>query len=266
MAPSPKPTCFPAGISTDQPYGPLAQYGAPHPFLYHTFADDFDFSIPEGAYTKTVTSSGSIALAANDGGTAFYTTNTSTPLATDIASLQLTTASFSLTAGKKLFFLARFQCSDMINAAWNIGLIQTTTTPMTVTDGIWFNKATGSNANLTFNAAVSSTIYTVTVPTANYTLANSTYIDLAFFVDRNQVLNGYVGYPLAGYLPQSGSVGVVPPQSSPAASLTIAGGVYSTVNNWIATTATLNPTVVLQSGTASSKTGLLDFLMVAKER
>lgn len=252
--PSQSPVRYPSGVSTDPPHGPLANLGLPNPFMYHLWEDDFD--IISAGYTQTKTGNGTIASAAGDGGQALFTTNSSTPAITDICSIQLPAAGFSLTAGKKLFFLARLQLADAVNAAFNVGLIQTTTTPFTVTDGIWFNKATGSAANLKLNHAKASALTQLVIPTGAYALANATAIDLAFAMDRAGNIAAYVGSQLVGWLPQS---------ERPAGQ--VAGPV-----GWLSPGPTnlalvnLNPTAAVQSGTASSKTMTLDFLLAAKER
>ena len=254
-AASQAPTRLTAGLTTDAPWQPLAQYGLRNPFFYHEVEDDFDSSIASSIWTQTHTGNGSIAHAAGDGGTILFTTNSAAPATTDIAAIQLPAAGFTIAAPKKLFFLARLQVSDVANAAFLAGLIQTTTTPFTVTDGIYFYKASGSASNLVLNYAVGGTITSLTIPVAAYTLANNTYVDLAFTTDRLGNLYAYIGSQLVGFIPQSGSGTLTPPRG-PAAS----------VATPTLTTATLNPTLAIQSGTASSKTMTADFIMASKER
>jgi hypothetical protein len=250
--PSQVPVRFPNGLSTDYPYGPLANFGQPHPFDYHYFADDFD--ILHGTYTQTKTGNGTIANTAVDGGRILFTTNSSTPLTTDIASLQLPAAGFKYAAGKKFHFMARIQVSDAVNAAFLAGMIQTTATPFTVTDGIYFSKATGSAANITLNCVSGSVnVGQLVIPTTAYTLANNTDIDLAFSIDRNGVVYAYVGSDLI----------VQPPNNSPAGQVR---GPVGSVTPSSFTAALLNMTLALQSGTATSKTMQADFVLTSKER
>lgn len=247
--PSQTPVRFTSGVSTDFPYQPLANYGQHNPFFYHTWQDDFDAL--SASYTATKTGVGTIASAAGDGGSMLFTT---AALAADLASLQLPSAGFSYTAGKKMFFLTRLQVSDAVNAAFNVGLIQTTATPFTVTDGIYLNKATGSASNLAINSMVGSVLTTVAIPTAAYTLANATNIDLGFYVDRNGNIMAFVGAQLVGFIAQSGST------------TNLARGPAATNTPATITGANLNLTVAVQSGSASAKTMSVDFVMVAKER
>lgn len=252
--PSQSPVRYPSGVSFDNKWGPLADFGHPHPFSYHIWKDDFDILAAE--YTATKTGNGTIAVAAGDGGNLLFTTNSSTPSGTDICSIQLPSASFARPAasvGKKIFFLARLQVASALNAAFNVGLIQTTTTPFTVTDGVYFFKATGSAANLKLRATIGSVNTDLTIPTLAYTLANNTSIDLAFAIDRNGTIYAYVGSQLVGWLPAS---------SQPT------GQVRGPIGNMVPaiTTANLNPTIAVQSGAAASTTMQVDFAMAAKER
>lgn len=269
-APSPPPSRFPSGLSLDQSFQPLYDMGLPNPLFYHLLYDDFDQEINEtGAYTKTTSGNGTIALTAGDGGLALFTTNTGTPLAADIAAIQLPVAGFSLTAGKKSFFLTRLQISDAVNEAFNVGWIQTTATPFTVTDGIYFNKATGSAANLQVTTTVGSTPTTIVIPTSAYTLANNTFIDLGLYVNKTQDILVFVGGQLVGWIPQSGTGAVntagvtLVPNLGPAAALRQGAPGTGTV---ALTAVNLNPTLAFQSGTASSKTAIVDFWLSAKER
>lgn len=254
--PSQVPVRYPNGVSTDPPYGPLANYGLPNPFFYHFFEDDFD-SLVSNYYTQTKTGNGTIAHAAGDGGTILFTTNSSTPAATDVCSIQLPAASFSVTLGKKMFGLARFQTNDATNPEITFGLIQTTATPFTVVDGIYINKPAGAANTLALKHAKASTITTSAFPTSAYSLAANTNIDVGFYLDRNGILYGFVGSQLVGWLPQS---------ERPAGQVAGPAVAMTTLNAGNITTANLNLTLAIRSGTTASKTMTADFMMVAKER
>jgi hypothetical protein len=248
-SPSQAPVRYPNGLSTDNPFGPLANYGNPHPFAYHVLAEDFNVILDQ--YVQTKTSAGTILLAAGDGGKALFTTNATTPLATDICSMQIGWDGFKVTAGKKMHFLARIQLSDAVNAAFIVGMIQVTTTPFTVTDGIYFQKASGSS-QIALKSAVGSAITTLNLPTTAYNLANNTDIDLGFYMDRNGTIYAYAGANLINVQASNAPAGQVKGSiGSFAPTLTAAG---------------MNPTLAIQSGTASSKTMAADFIMAAKER
>lgn len=243
----PTPARFPFGLTTDPVWGPLGQFGLPNQFDYHNYWDDFDYTPSvTGAYTKTTTGNGTVAVAAGNGGTALFTTNSSTPAAGDVASIQLPAAGFALTAGKKAFFYTRLKAPEVSNTAFLVGLIQTTTTPFTVTDGIYFLKASGATT-LVGRHSASSTATSTTIPTAANPLAINTYIDLGIYLDPKGNVNFFVGSDLLS--PNSTAKG-------PVASITPA----------TLASANLNFTVALQSGTASSKTMTVDFAMAAVER
>lgn len=242
-----------AGATSDAPWQPLADCGYGNPFFYHAFADDFDTQLgAAGLYTKTATGNGTVAHTAGDGGLALFTTNSSTPAGTDICSLQLPAASVSLTQGKKLFYVTRLQLANATNPAFVLGLIQTTTTPFTVTDGIWFSKASGST-NIFLNHAVASTVTQVQVPAGALTPANATNFDLGFYLMRNGDIVAFAGSQLVGLMFQNGTT---PPYAGPQARITPAS----------LTTANLNLTMAVQSGTAASTTMTADFHGVFKER
>lgn len=251
------PVRTPAGGTSDQVWQPLADCGAGNPFFYHLFADDMDSSLSvTGVWTKTITTAGTITNVAGDGGLGLFTTNAGTPLATDIASIQLAFANFTLTAGLKLFFETRFRTSDWTNAALLFGLIQTTATPFTPTDGIYFSKASGGTV-LTINSAVGSVITSVTIPAAAYAFVNNVNYDFAFYLNRQGDILAFIDDILVGFIPQSGTTALMSPPNA---------GAVARITAPTLTTANLNPTMAIQSGTTTSKTLTLDFIGAMKER
>src|SRR6266404_4951170 len=176
--PSQKPGRHVSGISVDQVGGPTANMGLPNPAFYHVDFSDFDWDLSvANAWTKTLTGNGTAAHTAGDGGQGLLTTNSSTPLATDIASIQRPAAAFSLpqgtSSGKKAFFVCRLQLADVTNPDFLVGLIQTTT-PFTVTDGLYFLKVSGAANNLILRHSIGSANTDIAIPTNAYTLANAT--------------------------------------------------------------------------------------------
>ncbi len=245
--PSPVPVRYPSGVSTDFPWGPLANFGRPNPFGYHVWSDDFDGL--NALYTVTASGAGTVAATPVDGGALLFTTDAG---ASDLASIQLPIASFSYTAGKKMFFLCRIQVSSASLVAFRAGLIQTTTTPFTAVNGVFFSKVTGSAANLLLNVTASSANVATTIPTAAYTFADATNIDLGWYIDRQGNVFGFVGAPLVGYLP--------------AQFATNPGPVVMVATGTTIPTAVMNPTLVVQAGTATVKTMTANFMMAAVER
>src|SRR2546425_4646748 len=151
-----------SGGTSDAAWQPLADCGAGNPFFYHSTFDDFDYSVNvTGVYTQTKTGVGTIASTPGDGGLALFTT---AALSTDLCSIQLPAANFTLNATKKLFFECRLKVSSAANAAFRVGLLQTTATPFTATDGIFFDKPTGGTV-LNIVSVVTSVATTVAIPT-----------------------------------------------------------------------------------------------------
>jgi len=259
--PSQVPVRFPSGVSFDYPWGPLANMGAINPLFYGMWADDF--AVKESTYTTTATGNGTAANAANTSATAMgellFTTNSSTPASGDLVSLQLPAAPFLLQAGKKAFFLTRIKMSSATNAAFRVGMAPTGTTTFTgnLANGIYFDKPTGTLTNLLLTNVSGSAAVTTGIPSSAFTLANATYLDLGWYLDRNSTLYAFVGAQLVGWLPQSGtgsSVGGRGPVASPAVSpITLPAGA-------------LNMLLAIQSGTAASSTMTVDFWLGAVER
>lgn len=245
--PSPNPVRFPSGVSGDFPFGPLANFSRVHPFRYHAWADDFDAVSSTYPYTITKTNAGTVAQTAGAGGLLLFTTDA---LAADLCSIQLPVAGFVPVLGKRAFFLTRLQVSSAANAEFNVGLIQTTTTPFTVTNGIYFRKPTGSATGLILNVTSASATVSTTIPTSAYTLADATSIDLGWQVTRQGDVVAFVGSDLVGWQSQNtASIGPVARATLPT---------FPTGN--------LNFTLAVKSGTASAKTMTVDFALAAVER
>lgn len=248
------PNRFTSGFVQDAPWQPLAHIGIPNPFFYHQFFDDFN-GFDTTQFNSTITSAGTVANAAANGGALLFTTNAGTPLATDIASIQGKAAGFQNVAGKKTVFFTRIRLGNITNPAFVLGLIQTTATPFTVTDGVYFSKATGSTTiNLVSVIGSVATTTPLVFPASFF--AAATDIDLAFEITSSGDVLVSVGNGLVGYVPQSGTGAQTPPTRAP----------IQRVTGLTLTTAVLNPTLAIQSGTAASQTMQSDFVLAAQER
>lgn len=241
------PTRYTSGFTQDAKFQPLGLIGTPNPFFYAQYHDEYLGYIP-GRYTNTVTSAGTIAQSAAAFGRILFTTNPTTPLTTDIASQQLDSAGFLLSLTKKVAYLTRLQLADVTNSALLVGMIQTTTTPFTVTDGIYFSKASGST-NLVVNVMVASSVVATTTLTG--LLTNATDIDLGFTYDGKGSLRIYAGAGLIGSSVRQNVVTL---------------GQKGTLSVSSFPSVLLNPTLAIQSGTASSKTMSVDLQFAAQER
>jgi hypothetical protein len=256
------PTRDTSGTTSDQPFGPFADCGNGNPAFYHQFFDDFDNALATGAtglYTITSVGGGSVVHTPGDGGLALFTTGAT---ATNFEEIQLPAASFSITPPQKQFFEIRMQVSDITNSAWLVGLINTTTTPFTggsITDGVYFNKASGST---TINLIVikgSTVSATVPVPVgAITTYANATNFDLAWYIDRHGDVKVYANNQLVGWIPQSGTGTLSPPTNGLGPCARATAPVLPTAN--------LNATIAIEAGTATAKTMTVDFQCYSKER
>lgn len=273
------PQRLPAGSTTDPPYGPWADCGNGNPAFYHQFFDDFDYNLGvTGIYTITNVNGGTVAHVAGDGGLALFTTGAASG---NPESIQLPFANFTLPqgalAGKKEFYLARLQLSDVTNSAFIAGLCNTTTTPFTaISDGVWFSKASGGT-QLVLNVASGGTTKSFNVATNTYQLTNAVNFDLAWYIDKYGNIQYSVGSQLVGWIPQSGTSAVgssafgnvgVPllPVNCPTGKLYSGNQPTTVASGYTLSTANLNPTLGVQTGAASAKTMTVDFHIVSKER
>lgn len=251
---SPIPAAFIAGVTHDSPWQPLAECGVDNPFFYHSFADDFD-PYRSGDYTATATGTGAaVAALAGDGGLARFTTGSTS----GVTSIQRAVASFTANSQpKKLFFEMRMRMSAWATAGitGTFGLIQTTATPGTVTDGVWFGLSAAGV--LTINSTVGSVNTAVTIPAAAYTLAANTFTDFGFYVNRQGDVLAFVDTNLVGFIPQSNLGTAGNPQNV---------GPVARITAPTLTTANLNPTIGFTQAGTTVVTADVDFFQVQKER
>jgi hypothetical protein len=240
-----------AGMTQDMSWQPLGSVGQPDPTFYATFFDDFMY-YQAGRYTITANTNGGVAGVAGDGGLVTFTTNSSTPLATDIVSMQTTVANMTLSQTNKIAFGARVNLSDATNCAFDCGLIQKTTTPFTVTDGIAFSKASGSTT-INLNVVSGSTVQATVALNSIFVPTNNSTFDLAFEMNARGDVLVFIGQNLYGQKQNQDTAPLGPMARVSVQSLTL-------------TTANLAPTLAIQSGTASSKTMTADFFYAMKER
>lgn len=227
-------TRFPNGVVNVNDVNLFADMGQLDPTQFHTFFDDFD-TYAAADWTVTETDSGATqALTAGDGGLLLVT---NTAADDDLVAIQKNPAAFTFTAGKKLFFRCRFKVSDATQSDLVFGLQVVDTTPLDVTDGVYFLKADGSAAVSVVcrkNASTGSTS-----ASAITTLANDTFVTLGFAYDGE----GKVAYEVNG---------------------NVVGSLDATSAYLPDTTCTVS--FALQNGEAVAKTMTVDYVFVAKER
>ena len=206
----------------------------PDPTLFHQYFNDFDTYVA-GDWVVTETDSGATqALTAGDGGLLLIT---NTAADDDLVALQKTPAAWSFTAGKKAFFRARFKVSDATQSDLVIGLQVVDTTPLDVTDGVYFLKADGAATVDVICRKNATTGSTKAEDIA--TLEDDTFITLGWYYDGD----GKVYYE-------------------------VNGSVLGSLNASSAFLPDTNVTVsfALQNGEADAKTMTVDYIYVAKER
>lgn len=202
----------------------------------HTYFTDFD-EYHAVNWTVTETQAGATQALANVDGGVLLLTNSAAD--NDLNALQKVGESFKFEAGKKLFFKARFAVSDATESDFVIGLQITDTTPLAVTDGVYFRKDDG-DANLDFVVVKDSTVSTAT---AIATVANNTYLTVGFYY------NGVDEVVYAASVDNNNPtvLGKLPIDNLPDdEELTISFGI--------------------QNGEAVAKTMSIDYIFVSKER
>jgi hypothetical protein len=153
----------------------------------------------------------------------------------DLDFLQLKGESFKLSSSKRAFFEARFKVSDATQSDVVMGLQITDTTPLAVSDGVYFMKDDG-DTNLDFHIEKDGTDTTTTAVT---TLADDTFVTVGFFIDPN---TSQVSY----FIGEAEPVGVVNTNLPDDEELTVSFGI--------------------QNGEAAAKTMTIDYVNVICER
>jgi hypothetical protein len=227
-------TRFPYGLTNVGETDLFADMVQPDATLFHEYFNDFD-TYTAGDWVVTETQAGATqALTAGDGGLLLLTNSAADD---DLVALQKTPAAFTFTAGKKTFFRCRFKVSDATQSDVVIGLQVIDTTPLDVTDGVYFLKADGSTAFSVICRKNASTGSTSASSIA--TLADDTFIELGFYYDGESK----VVYEVNG---------------------SVKGSLDATSTYLPDTTCTVS--FALQNGEAVAKTMTVDYIYAAKER
>lgn len=182
-------TNFPDGVTNASPTAAMRTLTAPDPSLMHTFFNDFN-NYTAAQWVVTATGAGTAAVGNEDGGVLVVTNATG---GTDAQFLQASNGAsavaetFKFELGKNLWFKTRFKVNDATASAVVIGLQITDTTPLAVSNGVYFLKAAASTTvNLLLTQASTSTTTAIT------TLANDTYVELAFHYTGQSTVFAYV--------------------------------------------------------------------------
>lgn len=228
------PTRYPNGVTNESVTSLYGQYGLPNPGKWHTYFDDFDtYTAADWTITTTEAGAGSAteALANEDGGVLLITNDNAD---NDRDFFNKIGESFLFEAGKKLIFEARFKVNDATESDIIMGLQITDTTPLDVTDGVFFQKDDG-DTNIDFHVEKNNTS---TDATAIATLADDTYVKLGFYYDGKSEIQYFVDGVKIG----TAATTNLPDDEE----LTISFGI--------------------QNGAAAAKTMSVDYIFAAKER
>lgn len=177
------PTRFPQGVTNAPPGSAMGRFIDTDPTLTHMWFDDFD-KYTAADWTVTATGAGTSAISNADGGVLVLTNAAAD---NDARFLQWTRETFRFAAGKKLWFKARIQISDATQSDFVLGLQITDTTPLAVSDGVYFRKD-DDDANLDFVVIKDST---ATTATAASTITAATWTTLAFYYDGRKSITAY---------------------------------------------------------------------------
>jgi len=227
---------FTNGVTNNTKENILGQLIDTDPTRLHTYFNDFDTYVAAD-WTVTETQAGATqALTDADGGVLLLTNSAADD---DLVALNKVGESFLMESGKKAFFKARFKVSDATQSDFVVGLQITDTTPLDVTDGIFFQKDDG-DTNLDFHVEKDNS---ATSASAIATVADDTYITVAFY---------YNGVDEVLYAASTSS-------TNP----TVLGSLATTN---LPDDEELTISIALQNGEASAKTMSVDYVYAAKER
>ena len=149
---------------------------------FYGYSNDF-FTYTAGDWTITSTDGGSdsgevIGTTSSAGGALIITTNDAD---NDSEELQLKGEAFKLSTSKKAYFSARFKVNDVDQNDFIMGLQITDTTPLDVSDGVYFISVDGS-ADLLLNVEKDNTIDATSVAT----MEDDTFMTVTWFVDPDR--------------------------------------------------------------------------------
>lgn len=223
-------TRFPNGLTTTSKTSPMGEFILPDMTKAHVYWEDFDY-YTAADWTVTEVGVATQALDDADGGRLLITN----AAADDDSSFQQKVGeSFLFETGKKLWFDCLFQVNSATQADVVIGLQITDTTPLDVTDGVFFLKSDGSQS---VDLIVEKN-NTATTTSGVATLVGAIDLRLSFFYDGVDKITVFTdGVAVAT------SVTTNLPDDE---ALTVSFGV--------------------QNGEAVAKTMSIDYIMVAKER
>lgn len=183
-------TNLPGGITNVYTYNTLGKWATPDPSVVHSWWDDFDDYVA-GEWTITETGTGTRAVGNLNNGILVITNAAADDDANFLqwsgATNAATVETFKFVAGYPAVFKARFKVSDATQSDFVMGLQITDTTPLAVTDGVYFLKLDGST---TCNLLVTKNSTSTT--TAAHTMVSDTYVTLGYYYNGGDAIDIYV--------------------------------------------------------------------------
>ena len=208
-------TRLPSGVTTVATSSLFANFPVPYSNALVEYFNDF-FTYTTNRWVVTETQAGATqALTAGSGGWLLLTNSAADD---DLVALQKTPAMLDLSATKQTWFTSRFKVSDATQSDVVIGMQVVDTTPLDVTDGIYFLKADGAatvNIICRKDATTGSTS-----ASAIATMVSDTFIQLDWYYDGA----GYLFYAVNGTVGGSLSVASYFPDTSTTVSFAIQNG------------------------------------------
>lgn len=183
-------TSLPKGLSTAARGTALFDYVLPDPTKTVVFWDDFiNYDASHWVVTTTEAGTGSASEAIqNEVGGVLKLTNDDADDDNDF--LQWASEEdadgvevFKITTSERAWFKARFKVSDATESDFVIGLQIIDTSPLAVSDGIFFQKDDG-NTELDFHVEKDST---QTDATNIHTMEDDTYVTVGFYYDKKKI-------------------------------------------------------------------------------
>ena len=182
------PTRFTGGVGTATKSSNTGFYGMPDPTKWIPYFNDFHTYVA-GDWTITTTEAGSgnasEALTNVQGGCLLITNDDAD---NDADFFNSAVESFKFASGKKTFFKSRLKVSDATQSDFVMGLQITDTTPLAVSDGVYFMKDDG-DASLDFHVEKNGSD---TTASAIATVADDTFLIVGFYYDGKSAIEYYV--------------------------------------------------------------------------
>lgn len=233
-----RPTHFTNGVTNVKATDAMGDLKVPDPSQMHLYFDDFDiYNASDWTVTTTEAGTGSAseAIQDEDGGVLKLTNDDADD---DNDFLQLASETFKFESGKKLLFKSRFKVSDATQSDFVLGLQITDTSPLAVSDGVFFQKDDGDD-NLDFHVEKDSTS---SDSTDIHTMADDTYVTVAYVFTQARDGSDTIEVYVDGSQVATADTTNLPDDEE----LTVSFGV--------------------QNGAAAAKSMSVDYILAAKER